>query len=265
MHSLSNTSDSFKPYDASSVLGNLTPTQDPKKLKCQTFAQILGFVVSFVLMIVLTPYMGPVAAAAVGSAAGNLVQQYTILMANGLYDWNKEWDGLRRSLGLKGNFWDAMGGDLAAEIGKFVIGARIGIPIGAIDYWVNKDEPNEAQTTLYNPSGHGAGRRLDRRSVAISAASAAAASYATSGVARGLERVTNFSGDHHRRSSAQGRAPSRATRQRTGSTKPSAATRTSAARCRNIARWRRWRAPRRGDSRTIPSDRALLARLRTWQ
>jgi YD repeat-containing protein len=185
VYSLSNTSNSFRPFDAGTVLGDLTPTQRPKDLKCQTFSQILGMVVALVLMVVLTPTMGPVAAAAVGSAAGNLVSQYTFLMANGLYDWNQEWDGLRRSLGLKGNFWDAMG-DLASEFGKHLIGRYLGIPIGAIDYWVNKDEPNEAQTTIYNPLGHGAGRRLDRRSVAISAAAAAATAAATQGASSAL-------------------------------------------------------------------------------
>jgi YD repeat-containing protein len=65
----SNNASMFRPYDASSAVGDLNPTsaKPPKKNKCGAFGQILLAVIQVAVTAILTPAIGPVGAAAVGN------------------------------------------------------------------------------------------------------------------------------------------------------------------------------------------------------
>jgi hypothetical protein len=66
-----NNADMFRPYDASSAVGDLNPTsvKPPKKNNCGVFGQVLLAVIQVAVTVVLTPAIGPVGAAAVANVA----------------------------------------------------------------------------------------------------------------------------------------------------------------------------------------------------
>jgi len=134
--SLSNSSSSFKPFNASQAIGDTTPTQPipPPPQQgggCGVFGQILEIAVAIVVTYftagALTGTLGPVLAGAIGGAAGSIASQ-TVAIADGDQK-GFSWKGV-----AEGALMGAVGGELqGAGIGK-AVGSELGLTGKALQY-----------------------------------------------------------------------------------------------------------------------------------
>src|SRR3982751_5514275 len=84
---------SFQPYARASIPGDVSPTLRPRVLECQQFSMLVGLLVTLFVSIYGDPF-----GTFYAGAAGNMAQQYALLMTNHLYDWDAEREGLRQTL-----------------------------------------------------------------------------------------------------------------------------------------------------------------------
>ena len=153
-----NDAETFKPYNASEVIGDTTPTPvppPPPKDKCKVLSAIIGIVVA----IIVTVYSGGNAAA--GAAAGNNAAQVSSAMLNDRYDygaWRRQtlnpFSGDRSGLGRT----------------MFYMSSIETITMGGAWYWSDNDRGNGVDTAIWNPLEAGMEGSYDRQSTAISAA-----------------------------------------------------------------------------------------------
>jgi len=131
--SLSNTSSSFKPFDASQAIGDTTPTQPappaPQQGGCGVFGQILEIAIAIVVTYFTAGALsglGPVLAGAIGGAAGSVASQAVAIA-----------DGDQKGFNWKGVAIGALGGAVGGELDKVGFGKALAgaiVPKEAIEY-----------------------------------------------------------------------------------------------------------------------------------
>jgi len=101
-----NTADTFKPYDPTTVVGDTSPNLPIPHVKehCAGLSMAIQIIVTAVVAIVLSPVLSPPVAAAIGSAAGDTAGQYSAAAFNGRLDYQ---DLLAAGIGRGGGISDS--------------------------------------------------------------------------------------------------------------------------------------------------------------
>jgi LysM repeat protein len=147
--SLSDSSNSFKPFQLRDALGDTTPTQQPipqtSSLQCQTVAKVIGIVVGAIV--------GYYTAGIGAGPARSTTEQVALAMFNGYYDYGAYYQGVLRT------------------VNPANIGTTVGeILRGGWDYWTKgTGEATEIETGVWNPPALGIRDSFDQQSGAISA------------------------------------------------------------------------------------------------
>jgi trimeric autotransporter adhesin len=113
-----NNAGTFKPYNASEAIGDLSPTtpQPPKKPKCGVFGQILLAVIAVAVTLLLTPASGATFGQLVlGAVAGNVASQAVGVMT-----------GIQDKFSFKGVALAALSAGVGAGVGSVIKGAVAG-------------------------------------------------------------------------------------------------------------------------------------------
>ena len=122
--SLTNTSNSFKPYNVADALGNVTPTQPPPP--APKGCGVIGMIIMIVVMIVATIFTAGVAAAGFGAGLSTIMASGASVMLGGAMVAGTAVAASSLSLGFIGT------AALAGAVGS-VVSQGVGIAIGAQD------------------------------------------------------------------------------------------------------------------------------------